>query len=289
MPLYVVRWPNLSAALVRAEDEVDLIDILDEEANPSGCRWEVYHGPLFVDFALAASMDIEPRADGGEDTGERPLDPARIRIVEHEDLAARAVSPTHLRPGGESGVFMVEEVCRFAFPAMAAVYYDGEYEDIDPSVLQAALREDAMYLVEYSWRRSQMYRSDDPEAQLAVLMDASPQWLRAMRERAANRDGKGDSDDGQEANFIVVLQGERDDDIIDFDELDDDEFDDDEFDDDDDDDEELTVDEAIGELLDGASELWTLQGDPDSLRGMLGAVMDLLDRYEDEERVDFEN
>ena len=34
MPIYLVRWPDLSAALVKASSEDDLVEILDEVANP---------------------------------------------------------------------------------------------------------------------------------------------------------------------------------------------------------------------------------------------------------------
>ena len=38
MPIYLVRWPDLSASLVRARHEDDLIDTLDQVANPEGMR-----------------------------------------------------------------------------------------------------------------------------------------------------------------------------------------------------------------------------------------------------------
>jgi hypothetical protein len=34
VPIYIVRWPNLSACLIRAYDEEDLIYRLDELADP---------------------------------------------------------------------------------------------------------------------------------------------------------------------------------------------------------------------------------------------------------------
>ncbi len=59
MPIHLVRWPDLSAALVKAGSEDDLIDILDEVANPEGCAWSVYRGPLFVEFSLPARFQVE--------------------------------------------------------------------------------------------------------------------------------------------------------------------------------------------------------------------------------------
>jgi hypothetical protein len=40
-----VRWQDLSAALVSAADEDDLVDTLDELANPDGATWTEYKGP----------------------------------------------------------------------------------------------------------------------------------------------------------------------------------------------------------------------------------------------------
>ena len=48
MPLYVVRWPNLSCALVRADSPDAVLDILDEYADPSTVRIVPYDGPVFL-------------------------------------------------------------------------------------------------------------------------------------------------------------------------------------------------------------------------------------------------
>ena len=58
MSLYVVRWPDLSASLVRAEGEEHLLDILDQVANPDDCEWSIYEGPLFIDFRLPVKWRI---------------------------------------------------------------------------------------------------------------------------------------------------------------------------------------------------------------------------------------
>ena len=41
MPLYLVRWPDLSASLVSAENDEHLLDILDQVDNPEGCEWSI--------------------------------------------------------------------------------------------------------------------------------------------------------------------------------------------------------------------------------------------------------
>ena len=50
MPLYLVRWPNISASIVHAEDEDELCMILDELGDPGAAMWEEYEGPLWVEF-----------------------------------------------------------------------------------------------------------------------------------------------------------------------------------------------------------------------------------------------
>jgi hypothetical protein len=61
MPIYLVRWPDLSAALVKASSEDELVEILDEVANPDGSTWSVYRGPLFLEFSLPVRFDVKDR------------------------------------------------------------------------------------------------------------------------------------------------------------------------------------------------------------------------------------
>ena len=58
MPIYLVRWPDLSAALVKASSEDELVEILDEVANPDGSTWSVYRGPLFLEFSCGSTRWI---------------------------------------------------------------------------------------------------------------------------------------------------------------------------------------------------------------------------------------
>lgn len=61
MKLYLVRWPDLSISLVHARDEDELVSTLDEVADPSGCKWKVYNGPLHLDFKL--KIDFQDQSD----------------------------------------------------------------------------------------------------------------------------------------------------------------------------------------------------------------------------------
>lgn len=42
MPLYIVRWPNLSASLIQADDEDHLQELFDEIGDPGAAIWEEY-------------------------------------------------------------------------------------------------------------------------------------------------------------------------------------------------------------------------------------------------------
>lgn len=93
MPIYVVRWPDLSASLVRAHDEEDLLDILDQVANPDGCQWSVYEGPLFIDFRLPVEWSVR---DG---LPEQPI--LRDQVIGRQ--AARSAAGASTAGGGSTG------------------------------------------------------------------------------------------------------------------------------------------------------------------------------------------
>jgi hypothetical protein len=59
MPLYIVRWPGFRASLVKAQNEEELVDVLDEVADPAGCKWAVYRGPLWIDFDIPLDVEWE--------------------------------------------------------------------------------------------------------------------------------------------------------------------------------------------------------------------------------------
>ncbi|NJL71764.1 MAG: hypothetical protein HC888_09150 [Candidatus Competibacteraceae bacterium] len=50
MPIYIVRWPNRSASIVRAADEEHFAHLLDDVGDPGSAIWEEYDGPLWVDL-----------------------------------------------------------------------------------------------------------------------------------------------------------------------------------------------------------------------------------------------
>ncbi len=111
MPIYVVRWPREEAALIRARNERELMDILDEVADPGCVRWAVYDGPLWVSFGLRmkpwqgdghdVEVDTEALVDGVATHGEMPL------VVD--------------RGEGETAWEMNQAISRWALPHLHAV------------------------------------------------------------------------------------------------------------------------------------------------------------------------
>jgi len=168
MKLYLVRWPDLLCTLVTAQDEDHLAYVLDEVANPEGCRWTEYDGPVFIDFQLPVRITI----DWPEQTG-RPLSPEAIqigdlgRLARREDLQVEAGA-------GDTAYDMLKAIMGFAFPATAEMYCDTPDEVFEASQWRDALRADLMPLTEASWRRAHTERTarDDMIAELAVQMDA---------------------------------------------------------------------------------------------------------------------
>jgi hypothetical protein len=181
MALYLVRWPDLSCTLVTAHDERHLGYVLDEVGNPEGCRWTEYDGPVFIDFNLPVRVTVAwPEAVG------RPLAPEAIQIEALDRLARREGLEAEVGMGDTAGE-MLESIMKFAFPATAAVYYEGPEEIVDQSQLREAVRADSMLLAESSWRQAhtEMMAKDDPLANLAVQMGAPMELAKHWEELAS--------------------------------------------------------------------------------------------------------
>src|SRR5580658_6014532 len=126
MPLYLVRWPNLSFSLVQARNERNLIGILDEVADPGCCRWTVYRGPLFLDFELASSK------------------PGGNEVAEH--LPDSALEFRLSKEGGDTQYDMMECIVEYAFPHLAHYHEQVELDEYgelgDDEALRRALSEE---------------------------------------------------------------------------------------------------------------------------------------------------
>ena len=178
MPIFLVRCPDLSAALVKAGSEDELIDILDEIANPEGCTWSVYRGPLFIEFSLPVRFQVKDR---GEHAG-----PMHREDVVVEDVSGlREAEPFEVSLAeGDTGGDMCRAIEKKAFPHVFRARHDGDEEPSDTELRQAVQAE-LQTLVRASWRREQVRRRKDPQSRLATEMDVPvrlvQRWVEAAR------------------------------------------------------------------------------------------------------------
>lgn len=199
MPIYIVRWPDLSASLVRAEGEDDLLDILDQVGNPDDCEWSVYNGPLFIDFLLPVEWSIQ------DDRRSAPVEPDQVIIGDVGRLAAGNVVETmQLRLAeGNDGYETGMEVLRLAFPKLHAAierFSDGESIDGEEALPEPELRK-ALYaelerFLQGCWKRAQLGKKTDAVSRLAREMDLPVGLARKYEERAREQQAHGD--DGPE-------------------------------------------------------------------------------------------
>jgi hypothetical protein len=194
--IYLVRWPSLTASLVRAEKEEDLLDILDQAANPDGCECSVYDGPFAVDFRLPAEWDIRDERPG------QPIAPNQIVVGDLGSLAQRhVVDAMEVELGlDEEGILMAERVLEKAFPTVHAaveqLFTEEGLEQASEGVLpeprlRQALHAELARMSNVSWRQAHLHRKTDPISTVAAELDMSVSLVRQLA--AALHDG-GDED-----------------------------------------------------------------------------------------------
>ena len=145
MPLYVVRWPDLSAALVKAGSEDELIEILDEVANPDGCTWSQYRGPLFLEFSLPAKFQLRERGESAA-----PMSPEDVVVGDVAELVEGAPLAVTIPESG-TGSEMLEAIEKQAFPYVFDVR-NAFGEDATEEELREAVRAELQALVRASWK-----------------------------------------------------------------------------------------------------------------------------------------
>jgi len=165
MPIYIVRWPDLAASLVRAGSEEELEFILDQIGNPEGCEWSVYEGPLFINFQLPVQWSIRDERPG------HPVAPEQIVIDDVGPMArGHVVETLELSLAeGDDGLEMGKEILRVAFPTIHAAVErlrDNDEGDACEGVvpeadLRKALHAEIARFVGVSWRRAQLERKTD--------------------------------------------------------------------------------------------------------------------------------
>ena len=192
MPIYIylVRWPDLSASLVRARDEDDLIDTLDQVGNPEGCEWSVYKGPLFVDFRLPAAWRIQDARPGG------PVTPEQVVVDDVGRMASEPiVEAMELSLAGDDGCATGTAILRTAFPMLHAAVEkleeSGEELASEGVVPEGALREalhgELVRCLQWSWRHAQLSQKTDALSALARQMDLPMALIHKYAELAHGR------------------------------------------------------------------------------------------------------
>ena len=146
MPIYLVRWPDLSAALVKAGSEEDLVEILDEVGNPDGCTWSVYRGPLFLEFSLPLRFEVRER-----DERAGPIPPGDILVEDVSGLHEDSFLTVEIG-GADTGCAMSEAIEKSAFPHVFKARHERD-EDPSDDELREAVRAELQMLVRTSWRR----------------------------------------------------------------------------------------------------------------------------------------
>ena len=179
--LYLVRWPNLSCSLVRAESKRELLDIIDELDNPDGVKIFPYDGPVFIDFELATD-DVTP-VHGVANDDPKPLSDANIKIGDVAGIANHEM-PRASIPEVDTGFEMYRAMSAKAFPALHRALFRRDGGSPTLRMVQTAVRKEAMMLVTTAWRRRHLERSDDPIDQIAVQMGTSPENVRSIAREA---------------------------------------------------------------------------------------------------------
>jgi len=184
MPIYMVRWPGLSVSLIRARNEEELADIIDEVSDPGGCKWNVYKGPLWLDLSVPVKFIPQYRDDS------RPLTMDEFDLHEVERLAAEGWRlDVCLEEDAETTWAMIDALTEWAFPNVSSLLQKlrqtDDTEQIPAVELKAALKEDLAPLLEYEWRRSQLERRTDHEAAMMKMLGVTvplPAMKKARKE-----------------------------------------------------------------------------------------------------------
>ena len=189
MLIYLVRWPDLAVSLVRARDEDDLLDILDQVANPEGCEWSVYRGPLHIDLQLPAKWSVRNRRP------DEPVAPDQVVIEDigpmAREMAVEAMEVS--RGGGDDGQDMAEAILKKAFPILHAAIKEFEASEeaearefVPPEAdVTAALHAEIARMLKASWRKAQVAKGTDPASRLAQYMDMPVRLVKRHAEAAS--------------------------------------------------------------------------------------------------------
>lgn len=180
MPLFVVRWPNLSCSLVKAEDEDQVLYIIDELGDITGAQISLYEGPVFLDF----NLPTDKRFPIKEDVEHSPLTSDDIEIGDVSRIA-EGEFPVEIADC-DTGNEMLHAIREAAFPHLHAALEEHWDEPNVPAV-EEAIRAEALVAVQASWRETALWTNGTEDEQIAALMGMPvkdvPEFRRQLRER----------------------------------------------------------------------------------------------------------
>jgi hypothetical protein len=179
VPVYLVRWQDLSAALVSAEDERELVATLDELADVEGVTWSVYRGPLWVELEVPVALTFADRR-GREGA---PLRSSEVRLGDTAELRPGALDAS--AAASETGRAMVEEVYRRAFPRLHRVLYGGG--EPGGAALRSALEAELRRLVDAHRRLASRSRQPSRAGKRAAQGRSAAREAGGARRRAPTR------------------------------------------------------------------------------------------------------
>jgi hypothetical protein len=199
MPIYLVRWPDLTASLVRAGDEDELLNILDQEANPEGCEWSVYNGPLAINFRLPAEWSIQGERPGTAVVPEQLIVGDVSAMANRPVVEAMEISYAPGDEGADTGIAILKKAFPVVHGAIESFLKTHEEAD-DPGVLpeaslRRALHSELARMLKASWRRAQVKRRTDPVAKLAQAMDLPVRLARKYADGVTGRKQKNSDDE----------------------------------------------------------------------------------------------
>jgi hypothetical protein len=177
MPLYLVRWPEMTASLVSARDEDDLLDTLDQVADSEGASWTVYRGPVWIDFEVPAKYRIDEKAP------DEPLRPDEIVVedVEKVEMGTFELSS----PGCDHTSDMHERITKRAFPTLYRALY-GRGEGLTEDELKEAVHDELQQLVSADWRQAAREKRTDLIGQIAQQMRAPVRQIENILRRSGD-------------------------------------------------------------------------------------------------------
>jgi len=115
--LYLVKWEDGTFALVAAEDDESLVCILDQLSDPTAASWQVYDGPLWLEFPridadLPSTGDLEPHSIGIGRPSAAETDDGAAFVDEVLDAVHPGVAALRQRAMEEDRLISREELAR---------------------------------------------------------------------------------------------------------------------------------------------------------------------------------